>query len=153
MFCQSTGEICNRIDEFVCNRQKQLYKERRRKLFIHRNLKKNRDTYILHFCFHLHIRIHTSYQILYRPPHALITRRVLPPRPRIIRRQNSRIIRGPRNLRRGATDPAPHNPPRERRTCLRPLGRTWVGRCQRLADGWVEVDGGGAEGREVSACF
>lgn len=55
-------------------------------------------TYILDLGFDAHVGIDARDEVLYRSPHALIARRILPPRPTVIKRERGRIIT-PRNLR------------------------------------------------------
>ena len=49
-------------------------------------------TYILDLGFDPHIGINARDEVLYRSPHALIARRVLPPRPSVIERERRRIV-------------------------------------------------------------
>lgn len=115
VFGKSTTEISHGIDEFVCDLQEQLQAASaiRYTTFGHGT------AYIFDLGFDPHIGIDARDEVLYRSPHTLIARCILPPRLTVVERERRRII-APRDLRRGPCQrrrtSVPMPPPKTTRT-------------------------------------
>lgn len=82
VFCESARKVRDRVDELICDVQKQLLQTDGN---YNRTSREELRTHILHFRLYSHVRVYTCYKVLDGSSHALVSWRVLSSRTRFFK--------------------------------------------------------------------
>lgn len=101
MLRKVAAEVGHRIDELVRDIQQELSGIGVRALH-HERREQDREAHIFNFGLYFYVRVDACNEVLNRPAHTLVPRRVLPPRTHIFERVRCRVVCTSRDLGRGS---------------------------------------------------